>query len=145
MERSGPLQIRIAEADDVPAMVLCDDYAQSHESRRWFLQATVAQQQCLAAVRDGSVVDFVVLTHGFFEQGFIPLIVVAETHRRRGIGLQLLRAAESRCRTPRLFASTNSSNVTAQRMLSKAGFVRSGTIENLDAADTEVIYFKRVR
>jgi ribosomal protein S18 acetylase RimI-like enzyme len=137
--------IRTAEPGDLAAMVQCDAYAQSHEGRRGFIRAAVAQQQCLVAVSGGAIVGFIVLTYGFFEQGFIPLVVVAQAHRRTGIGLHLLRAAESGCRRPKFFTSTNSSNAAAQALLSKAGFVRSGIIENLDSHDPELVYFKWVR
>jgi ribosomal protein S18 acetylase RimI-like enzyme len=126
-------------------MLQCDAYAQSHEGRHNFIRQAVAQQQCFVAVSGVAIVGFIVLTHGFFEQGFIPLVVVAQSHRRTGVGLQLLRAVESSCRTAKLFTSTNSSNVVAQALLSKAGFARSGIIENLDVQDPEFVYFKWVR
>jgi ribosomal protein S18 acetylase RimI-like enzyme len=139
------LVIRAAVPADVQAIVHCDACAQPHESRRTFIHSAVAQGQCLVAVTGGSVVGFVVLTHSFFEQGFIPLVVVATTHQRRGVGLRLLAAAEAACNTAKLFTSTNASNAAAQELLSKAGFVRSGIIENLDAHDPELVYFKAVR
>jgi hypothetical protein len=41
-----------------------------------------------------------------------------------------------------LFSSANLSNVAAQRLFVRAGFIESGRVENLDPGDPEVIYFK---
>ncbi len=69
-------------------------------------------------------------------------IVVASPHRRRGVGLRLLREAEAQCTSRKLFTSANASNEGAQALFRRAGFVRSGIIENLDPGDPEVIYFR---
>jgi ribosomal protein S18 acetylase RimI-like enzyme len=145
MQKAAMSLVRKASPGDVPAIVECDAYAQSHASRRSFIQAAVAQGQCFVAAAGSSALGFVVLTHSFFEQGFIPLVVVAQGQRRMGLGLQLLAAAQSACGTAKLFTSTNSSNIAAQALLFKAGFVRSGIIENLDSQDPELVYFKWVR
>lgn len=139
------LTVRPASIADVRAMVDCDTYAISHADRRDFILSAVKQGQCLLAVAAGGAIGFVVLTHDFFGEGFIPLIVVTPLHRRKGIALQLLAAAETACGTTKLFASTNVSNVPAQALLAKAGFVRSGTIDNLDEDGPELVYFKSVR
>jgi len=49
------------------------------------------------------------------------------------------------CRTPKLFTSTNQSNVPMQGLLATLEFARSGLIENLDDGDPELVYFKRLR
>lgn len=145
MQNTSQPVIRSAVPDDVAAMVRCDAYAQSHAGRRRQIQEAVSRQQCLVAIDASTVVGFIVLKHDFFEQAFIPLVVVAKDHRRMGVGLQLLHAVETHCRTPKLFTSTNASNVAAQALLSRAGFVRSGIVENLDAQDSELVFFKWVR
>lgn len=52
---------------------------------------------------------------------------------------------ESICRTPKLFTSTNLSNVRMQALLNKLGYTLTGTVHNLDEGDPEIFYFKRVR
>ena len=104
----------------------------------------VQQQSCFVAVIRNEPVGFVVLQYTFFGNGFIPLICVAAAHQRQGIGQFLLAQAERLCTTPKLFTSTNASNSRAQRLFGRAGFAASGTIENLDEADSELIYFKGV-
>jgi ribosomal protein S18 acetylase RimI-like enzyme len=123
----------------------CDAFAQSHPERKSFIERAVQRQQCLVAESDGQVAGFAVLHHEFFEQPFISLVVVAVEFRRRGIALQLLRAVESACGSSKLFSSTNASNLPAQELLRKAGFSRSGVVENLDPGDAEYIYFKEAR
>lgn len=143
---TGPKPVRVGQAvpADVQAMLACDVYAQSDAGRRGFIAVAVEKRQCLVATEDGHVIGYVVLTHDFFENGFVSLVVVSPTHQRKGVGLRLLAAAEAACKTPKLFTSTNSSNLASQKLISKAGFVRSGLIENLDAHDPELIYFKRI-
>lgn len=135
---------RKALPDDIHAIIECDSYAGSHADRRELIEAAVMQGSCLVAVVNNRIIGFIVVTHDFFHHGFIPVLVVAQIYRRKGIGLQLLAAAEAVCTSDKLFTSTNSSNAAAQSLLTRAGFVRSGLIENLDHGDPELVYFKRV-
>ena len=52
---------------------------------------------------------------------------------------------ESLCRTPKLFTSTNLSNLPMQSLLAKLEYQLSGVIHNLDEGDPEIVYFKRLR
>ena len=45
----------------------------------------------------------------------------------------------------KLFASTNASNTASQALMTKAGFVPSGQIDNLDEGDPERVYVKFIR
>ena len=74
----------------------------------------------------------------------MSLVVVAPGQQRQGVARRLLDAAEQACRTPRLFISTNQSNLAARGLIAKAGFQPSGVIENLDGQDPELIFCKRV-
>lgn len=144
MSSEADLILRQARDSDLPGLVACDAYAQAHETRTHELRRWVEQQSCFIAwVRDRPV-GFFVLQYTFFGNGFIPLVCVAAAHQRQGIGQFLLAQAERLCTTPKLFTSTNASNATAQGLFARAGFTASGTIENLDAADSELIYFKAV-
>ena len=78
----------------------------------------------------------------FFGQAFIPLLVVAEANRRVGIGAALLTEAEVGFRRAKLFTTINESNVAAQRLFKKCGYIPSGRIENLDDTDDELVYCK---
>jgi ribosomal protein S18 acetylase RimI-like enzyme len=59
--------------------------------------------------------------------------------------LRLLREVEARCASPKLSTSANASNAAAQALYGRAGFARSGVIENLDRGDPEIVFFKAVR
>ena len=136
--------IRIGTGDDLAALVDCDPIAGQDQARRDALAAWLAQGTVLVSRERERIAGFLVLEHGLFGHGFVPLVCVGPDHRRRGHALRLLAAAEARCRTAKLFASANASNGASQALLARAGFVRSGTIENLDAGDPELVYFKAV-
>lgn len=136
--------IRPAAIEDVPALWDCDALAQPGPDRKRHIERAVQRQQCLVAEVEGQVAGFTVLHHEFFDNAFISLVVVRPGFRRRGVGSQLIRAAELACRTAKLFSSTNASNLAAQHLLRKAGFSRSGVVDNLDTRDPEYIYFKEV-
>jgi len=78
----------------------------------------------------------------FFGYDFLQLLRVAPNYRRRGIGTALVKAWEESSHTPKLFTSTNESNVAMQRLCEQLGYVRSGVIGHLDEGDPEVVYFK---
>lgn len=134
---------RWASESDLPLVHECDELSQVHEGRRLELLRAVQQRSCLLALTDGPL-GFAVLEHHFFGHGFVSLICVAPAHRARGIGLQLMSQVERHCRTAKLFTSTNASNEPARRLFARAGFVPSGSIENLDEGDPECLYFKAV-
>lgn len=142
--KSAPFT-REATLEDVSVLVELDAFAKSNVSRVELIREAVEKGQCLVAVDAGCVVGYLVLTHDFFGNGFVSLVVVCPAHQRKGIALILFVAAEFACKTNKLFTSTNSSNVASQQLISKAGFLRSGVIENLDEGDPELVYFKFVR
>jgi len=103
---------------------------------------SVAYGECLLAEAEGEVIGFIMLSCTFFGFGFIPLIVVAASQRRRGVGLRLLAEAQLRCSSPKLFGAANVSNSAAQALFARAGFTRSRVIENLDTDGPEIILFR---
>ena len=135
---------RLAGPADTGAMLRIDEYAQISTRRADDIAVAISAKECIVAQDGADVVGYLVFDHGFYGNGFVSAIVVAHEQRRHGVGLHLLHEAELRCRTPKLFTSATSSNAAAGHLFERAGFVRSGVIENLEVGDPELVYFKRV-
>jgi len=138
------ISIRPAVENDIEALCSLDLIAHEEDERREFIRREVIKGSCFVAVIDEAVVGYVVLSHNFYRNGFIEMLYVHSDYRRRGAGAALLRHIESTCRTPKLFTSTNLSNLAMQSLLAKLGYELSGVIHNLDEGDPEIVYFKRL-
>ncbi|WP_138754368.1 GNAT family N-acetyltransferase [Paenibacillus sinopodophylli] len=108
------------------------------------LAKAIAAQQCIVAIYDDVIIGFATFDQTFYEQSFIQLLIVNPSLRRRGAASALMKYIEQHCTTPKLFTSTNASNTPMQRVCESLGFIRSGTIENLDDGDPEWVYFKAI-
>ena len=139
------ISIRLAEESDVEALFSLDLIARREDERREFIKQSVASGTCIVAVAEDEVIGYGVLNYNFFHHGNIDMLYVHADHRRRGAGAALLRHLESQCKTPKLFTSTNLSNLQMQSLLTKLEYVVSGVIHNLDEGDPEIVYFKRLR
>jgi len=136
------VQIRRAVAGDLEEIAAADSVARTDPARVAFLRAAIGADDALVAVASGSIVGYAVLDHSFYGNAFLSLLVVRADARRKGCGTALLRAAEARARTPKIFTSTNESNAAMQALLASAGYQRSGVIENLDVDDRELVYVR---
>ena len=137
------IAIRPAVESDVEALCSLDQVALLEEGRREFIRRSVAAGTCFVAVAGEVVIGYGVLNYTFYHNGCVDMLYVHSDHRRRGAGAALLRHMESLCRTPKLFTSTNLSNLPMQSLLNRAGYAVSGVIHNLDEGDPELVYFKR--
>ena len=133
---------REARPTDVEALLGLDEMARTDPGRARFIRGAVASGGCIVAEHGGSVVGYGVLEDSFFGQGFVSMLYVAASQRRHGVGGALLRALVLRCTTPKLFTSTNASNVPMQGLLARSGFEPSGIIHNLDPGDPELVYVR---
>ena len=136
------MQIRNAVAEDLPALITVDAVARGNIERVESLRAAIAAGECIVAAQDQALLGYVVLNHAFYQNGFVPLLYVSADSRRQGVGTALLRAAEARCRTEKLFTSTNESNYPMRALLKAAGYQPSGAINNLDPGDPELVYVR---
>ena len=136
------MEIRQAEQEDIASICAFDAHGEREERRR-FIQDSVTSAAASVAVIDGRVVGYVVLEYTFYSQGFISMLYVHPSHRRVGVGLALMRHAESLCKTDKLFTSTNELNRPMHTLLIRLGYSPSGVINNLDEGDPEIVYFKR--
>lgn len=134
------MRIREATLGDREAIVALDDVVRSDSGRVRFIDRILRSSTCLVVERNGDVVAYAALEYTFYEQGFVPILYVAETERRQGFGRALMQALASRCDTRKLFTSTNQSNQPMQQLLGALGYVPSGIIQNLDPGDPELVY-----
>ncbi len=134
--------IRPADEVDLPALFGLDHMAGQDGERREEIRRAVAAQQCHLVDEDGRILGYVIFDHGFFGQGFVHTLYVAEAARGQGTATALMRHAETLCVTPKLFTSTNLSNHPMQSLLGRLGYRLSGVIHDLDEGDPELIYVK---
>lgn len=139
------ITIRTAAEVDVETLCSLDLGAHRDGARREFIERSVAAGTCHVASAGGEMVGYCVLSHTFYGHGFVELLYVHPDQRRRGAGTALMLHMESLCRSPKLFTSTNLSNLPMQSLLNRAGYALSGVIHNLDEGDPEVVYFKQLR
>jgi len=137
--------LRLASIADADPIVAFDHVAASVPARVEFIHDQIKSSACYVAVIDTNVVAYAVLNYHFYGNGWMEMLYVHPQFRGQGIGSALIRHLIGECRTPKLFTSTNQSNVPMQRLLKRLEFERSGFIENLDEGDPELVYFKLAR
>ncbi|MFE6774765.1 GNAT family N-acetyltransferase [Streptomyces sp. NPDC057702] len=140
-EGAGELVVRRANPEDWSALAGVDSVATADDGeRRASIRRWCERGRVLLAEDAGGPLGYCVVEYTFFEQGFITLLMVAPSSRRRGVGARLLDAAEAACTTPKLFTSTNVSNQPMQRLLQHAGWSAVGLLHGLDEGDPELFY-----
>ena len=142
VENLSGLQVDRADPSDWAALAKIDsvaaaagDHARRDSIRRWCEQGVV-----LMARDSSGPLGYSVLEYSFFEQGFVTMLMVAPSARRRGVGARLLTAVETVCTTTKLFTSTNVSNHPMQQLLQRAGWHPVGLLHGLDEGDPELFY-----
>ncbi|NMK46279.1 GNAT family N-acetyltransferase [Achromobacter sp. Bel] len=138
--------VRLARNEDIASIIELDPIARQDPGRRTFIANAVAAGQCWAATEAqeaSALIGYGVLNKSFFEHDFIPLVMVKDSARRRGVATAIMRALELQCQGGKLFTSTNTSNFAMRGLLVQLGFIESGQIENLDDQDPELVFVKR--
>ena len=142
MNRARDIAIRPASPSDTPSLLLLDTVKPRLPERGRFIENAVSANTCFVAILDGTIVGYAVLEYTFYGYGFISMVMVSSGHRRRGVGQALLGYVERACTTPKIFTSTNSSNLPMRGLLSKLGYTFCGLIRELDPDDAEWVYMK---
>jgi ribosomal protein S18 acetylase RimI-like enzyme len=137
--------VRPAEANDVEGIVRIDPSVQDDQARRALVDSAIGRGECWVAVDNQAVVGFGVMSHIFFDRGFVHLVYVDSAHRRRGAGTSLFDEFERQCRSTRIFTSANLSNLPMHAFLASRGYVLSGMVQDLDDGDPEMFFSKRIR
>lgn len=136
--------MRKGTPDDIDALVALDHVTRLDPGRADYIADALHKGNAFVAECDGAVVGYGVLTYHFYGNGMMELLYVAKDYRRSGVGRSLVGYGESRCKTPKLFTSTNLTNKPMQLLLEGLGYRLSGYIDNLDPGDPELVYFKHL-
>ncbi|QXX83712.1 GNAT family N-acetyltransferase [Providencia sp. R33] len=132
------MNCRLATVDDINNIYRIDTVAT--DTRLSEITHWVKQDHCFVLEENEQIFAYGVITPQFFAHGFIELLMVNNLYRRQGLGLLLIKQLIKRSPTTKVFTSTNQSNTATQQLFVKAGFIPSGSIENLDDHDPELIY-----
>lgn len=119
------ISIRPAVENDIGVLCVIDSIAQLENERREFIRCAVTSGECFVAVTDEKVIGYAVLNYTFYHNGCVEMLYIHSDYRRSGAGAALLLHLESLCQTPKLFTSTNLSNLPMQSLLAKLGYVLS--------------------
>jgi ribosomal protein S18 acetylase RimI-like enzyme len=136
---------RLGTSTDIEHILAMDPSAEADPFRRALVLSAVEHRECFVAEENGVLLGYGVMNYGFFHRGFVSLIYVNTAHRRRRIASGLFDQFEERCRSSRIFTSTNLSNLPMQSFLVFRGYVVSGVVQDLDERDPELFYSKRLR
>jgi ribosomal protein S18 acetylase RimI-like enzyme len=132
-------------AEDVAACVNLAEAVVGPRRAAPLVQAAMDRDQLLIA-RDGEpVVGMLAFRTDWFACTFVTLVSVLPDERRKGVARRLFEAVEALSPGPRLFSSTEETNVAAIRMHRALGFTESGYVDNLPQGYRELLFFKRLR
>lgn len=141
VENLSGLQVDRADPSDWAALAKIDSVAAAGDHTRRDNIRHWCEQGAVLMARDSSEpLGYSVLEYTFFEQGFVTMLMVAPSARRRGVGARLLTAVETVCTTTKLFTSTNVSNHPMQQLLQRASWLPVGLLHGLDEGDPELFY-----
>ncbi len=138
------IEIRLPRAEDHAA---CADLAAlviGEERAGAFIRSHLDRHHLFVAEADGAVVGFLAYRTDWFQCTFVSLVAVREDFRGKGIAREFFRSVEVMSPSPRLFSSTEETNVASIRMHTALGFTPSGHIDNLPQGTRELLFYKRI-
>lgn len=98
--------------------------------------------ELLVCVEHDAVVGYVSFSSSlFYHRPFVALLFVRESHRRRGIGRQLIERVLAHYEGVDVWISTEEANQPASQLFERIGFERMGTIRGLDHEHSVEAFF----
>lgn len=145
IKKENSIEVYTADINDFINILDLDESVYGARTRGRFIAEAILKNECFKAVINGLTVGFAILNYTFYENGFIGLLIVDDSYRRMKVGKKLIEFIESKCKTEKLFTSTNQSNLPMQGLLASCGYIKSGCIDNLDEGDPELVYYKNIK
>ena len=108
----------VAEKEDLPYLLEIDEEARQDPDKQRMIEAAIRNRTC-KLVADSKQL----LAYGIFDysakgkMGHARLVFVVPSHRRQGVGSEMLMSFEATCEKPRIYASVPLTNLAAQEML----------------------------
>jgi RimJ/RimL family protein N-acetyltransferase len=142
--------IRLRKATNKEKLIVVDiDYRLDKNehiklNREEKITKAISRDECFLILSDHQVIGFLIFDYRFFDQGWIELIIIDEKYRGKGIGGKVFDLLCEKCRTDKIFTSTNISNTRMQKVLTKANFSFAGKLNGLDDGDPELFYYKKL-
>jgi ribosomal protein S18 acetylase RimI-like enzyme len=131
-----------AQTSELEEIVQIDCEVIGNKERMSYIREAIEAGRCLVGKENHEIGGFLIYHTHFFENAFISLVIVSPSKRRRGYASRLIDYMVQMSPTDKIFSSTNRSNHSMQNVFKSSGFQESGTIENLDEGDPELIFYK---
>jgi GNAT superfamily N-acetyltransferase len=138
------IEIRLPRLSDAGPCADLAALAIGEERAGAFVKSHLERHHLIVAEAAAEVVGFLAYRTDWFQCTFIGLVVVREDYRRKGIAREFFRSVEAISPSPRLFSSTEETNVASIRMHTALGFVPSGHIDNLPQGTRELLFYRRI-
>jgi ribosomal protein S18 acetylase RimI-like enzyme len=131
------MSVRKAELNDFDRIDSFDVFAGERRE-------DIKRGECFVAVENEEIVGYIVFNRSFYLMPFIQFLCVDPKFRQKGFAGKLLDYVEQTCDDEKLFASTESDNLTMLKVFSKRGYQVSGVIENIQEK-SEIVFCKKMR
>lgn len=136
--------INYPKNNDLDEIMRIDSEVVGDDNRWAYIKRAIEDDRCLVFKSEQRIVGFLIFDTHFFEHAFISLVIVSPSERKKGVAKALIYVFENISPTEKIFSSTNLSNEVMHNLFHSLGYIKSGTVENLDEGDPEIIYFKHL-